>query len=302
VASYPISDGPHNHAWKSLLGYAFAVIDEVMREHKVPFPIRIGGGSMLLRRYGHRRSKDLDLFVTDARLVKWCSPRFNETAADLFPDYGEDAVTTKLIMGVQEIDIIAANPIVEEDGTEAAVFDGRQVLVERPREILAKKVVYRGRQFQPRDVFDLGCIAEAEPEEIGAIVPWLSLVHVIDLEARLTELEPVLQRDIARTVEPYPEFSTVCDSCMTIAKEVVASWKASIEPGVEAPPRPPDHRIVYSRDGRTVVVKNVGAFGRAHQISNPLGPAIASVDGPPKWYIDGKELTEAEWRQKTAQS
>jgi hypothetical protein len=52
------------------------------------------------------------LFVTEVKLVKWCSPRFNETAADLFPDYGENAVTTKLIIGMQEIDIIAANSII----------------------------------------------------------------------------------------------------------------------------------------------------------------------------------------------
>jgi len=298
VASYPISDGPHNEAWKSLLGYSFAVIDEVIRDHEVPFPIQMGGGSMLLRRYGHRKSKDLDLFVTDARLVKWCSPRFNETAADLFPEYGEDAVTTKLIIGMQEIDIIAASPIVEEDATEDAVFKGRQVLVERPREILAKKVVYRGRQFQPRDVFDLACIAEAEPEEIGALLPWLSRAHVVDIEARLTELEPALQRELTQKVEPYPEFSHVCDSCLSIAKEVVASWKAGIKPAVEAPPHPSDHRIIYSRNGRTVVVKNVDSIGRAYQISNPLGPAIVSVDAAPKWYIDGIELTEVEWRSR----
>lgn len=298
MASYPISDGPHNDAWKSLLGYSFAVIDEVIRDHEVPFPIQIGGGSMLLRRYGHRKSKDLDLFVTDARLVRWCSPRFNETAADLFPEYGEDAVTTRLIIGMQEIDIIAANPIVEDDATEDVVIDGRQVLVERPREILAKKVVYRGRQFQPRDVFDLACIAEAEPEEIGAVLPWLSLAHVMDIEARLLELEPVLQRELAQKVESYPEFSPLCDSCMSIAKEVAASWKAGLKPAVEAPLYPPDHRILYSRNGRTVVVKNVDPIGRAYQISNPLGPAVVSVDAAPKWYIDGVELTESEWRRK----
>ncbi len=60
MASYPISDGPHNDEWKSLLRYSFAVVDEVIREHNLSFPIQIGGGSMLLRRYGHRKSKDRD--------------------------------------------------------------------------------------------------------------------------------------------------------------------------------------------------------------------------------------------------
>ena len=67
MVSFPVTDGPHNDAWKSLLRPCFAVIDEVIRDHGVAFPIQIGGGSMLLRRYRHRKSKDLDLFVTDIR-------------------------------------------------------------------------------------------------------------------------------------------------------------------------------------------------------------------------------------------
>jgi hypothetical protein len=114
---YPVDDGPHNDAWKELLPSCFSVVDEVVRERKVEFPIRIGGGSMLLRRYRHRKSRDLDLFVTDAQLVRWCSPRFNEAAADLFPDYGEEAAAVKLVTGMQEIDIIAAAPIIFDGAT-----------------------------------------------------------------------------------------------------------------------------------------------------------------------------------------
>jgi len=189
---------------------------------------------------------------------------------------------------MQEIDIVAAVPIVEENATEEIVFNGRQVLVERPREILAKKVVYRGRQFQPRDVFDMACIAKAEPEEIGAVLPWISLAHVTDLEARLAELASTIHKEIALKVEPYPAFSHVCDTCLNIAKDVVASWKACMKPAVEVPPHPAGYRTAYSKDGRTVVIKNIDAMGRAHQISNPLGPAIVSTDSGPKWYIDGR--------------
>ncbi len=299
MASYPISDGPHNDAWKSLLGFGFAVIDEVIVKHNVPFPIQIGGGSMLLRRYGHRKSKNLDLFVTETRLARWCSPRFNDTAADLFPDYGEDAVTTKLMIGMQEIDIISASPIVEDDATEEIMLNGRPVLVERPREILAKKVAYRGRQFQPRDVFDMACIAQTEPEEIGAIMPWLSIAHVTDLEARLNEMGPIIHKEIALKVEAYPAFSHLCDTCLGVAKDVVGAWKALIKPAVQPPPYPEGYRVAYSKDGRTVVIKNVDAVGRANRISNPLGPAIVSIDQGPRWYIDGEELSESAWLHRT---
>jgi hypothetical protein len=86
----PVDDGPHNDAWMELLPPCFRGIDEVVRERKVEFSMRIGDGSMLLRRYRHsKESRPLPL-VTDAQLVRWCSPCFNETAAGLFPGYGEE--------------------------------------------------------------------------------------------------------------------------------------------------------------------------------------------------------------------
>lgn len=296
MPSYPIPDGPHNDPWKQLLVPCFAVIDEVVAERSVEFPIQIGGGSMLLRRYGHRKSKDLDLFVTDARLVRWCSPRFNEAAAELFPDYGEEATAVKLVLGMQEIDIIAVAPVILEGATELVMLGGRQVLVERPREILAKKIVYRGRLFQPRDVFDLACVAVAEPEEVAAILPWLSPTHVADLQARIEELEPVLRTELADKVEPYPEFEAVRDGCLEIVRALAKVWAKDLSPGVETPPYPPGYRAVYSRDGKTVVIRQPDpATGRCEKLGNTMGPASVGPDGA-KWFIGGEELTEGEWR------
>jgi hypothetical protein len=273
------------------------VIDAVQAEHGVEFPIQIGGGSMLLRRYGHRKSKDLDLFVTDVRLVRWCSPRFNDVAADLFPDYGEEATAVKLITGMQEIDIISVAPVIMENATETVVMGGRQVLVERPREILAKKVVYRGRLFQPRDVFDLACVAHAEPEEVASILPWLSATHLKDLQARLQEIEPILGKELRQKVEAYPEFEVILDVCLDVARAIVQTWNDSLVPVVDTPAHPEDHRAIYSRDGKTVVIKERDpSTGRLAAISNPLGPAMMTPEGP-KWFIHGKELSEEEWNR-----
>jgi hypothetical protein len=227
MASFPVPDGPHNDAWKALLQQFFPVIDEVTATRSVTFPIQIGGGSMLLKRCRHRRSRDLDLFVTDARLVRWCSPRVNAAAADLFPDYAEEALATKLIVGMQEIDIIVAAPVIEDDHAESVTLFGRDVLVERRREILAKKLIYRGRRLQPRDLFDIACVARAEPSEVAAITPWLSLAQLEAVQARLTELEPVAARDLARGLDPYPEFATLRADCLDIVRDVVDGWRST---------------------------------------------------------------------------
>ncbi len=196
---------------------------------------------------------------------------------------------------MQEIDIIAVAPVILDDATEQAVLGGRQVLVERPREILAKKIVYRGRLFQPRDVFDLACVARAEPEEVAAVLPWLSLTHVADLEARLEEIEPMLGAELFAKVEPYPEFETVRGLCLDIVRGVVRTWRENLTPGVAAPPHPPGCRAIYSRDGNSVVIKELNpATGRYETIGNTLGPAVVGPDGA-QWYIGGERLTEEMW-------
>jgi hypothetical protein len=52
------------------------------------------------------------------------------------------------------------------------------VLVELPSEIVAKRIVYRGRSFEARDVFDLACVAWAEPAEIAAVLAGLTSGHL----------------------------------------------------------------------------------------------------------------------------
>ncbi|WP_207459679.1 nucleotidyl transferase AbiEii/AbiGii toxin family protein [Azospirillum sp. SYSU D00513] len=297
MPSYPVPDGPHNDDWKSLLAYLFPVVGEVVQRHGLPFPIQIGGGSMLLRRYRHRKSRDLDVFVTDARLVRLCSPRINEAAADIFVDYGEEASAVKLVLGMQEIDIIAVAPVITDEATEEAVLKGRDILIERPREILAKKVVYRGRTFQPRDVFDLACIAVEEPEEVAAILPWLSPTHLDDLAVRLDEIEPILDRELADKVEAYPDFQPVIGKCLDITRGVLATWKEELTPKVQAPPHPQHtHRAIYSRDGSTVVIKERNPeTQRFERIGNTLGPAKVAPEGVSYW-LAGIEMPEAEWR------
>lgn len=254
---------------------------------------------MLLRRYKHRKSRDLDLFVTDAQLVRWCSPRFNETAADLFPDYGEEAAAVKLIIGMQEIDIIAAAPIIIEGAVEEVELGGRNVLVELPREIIAKKVVYRGRTFQTRDVFDLACVATAEPDEIAAVLTGLTPAHLDDLEARLLEIEPVIKKELSDKVEAYPEFAPVVAACHEIARRVAQTWREALAPKIEVPPFPRDtHRAIFSKDGRTVVIREWdSALSRFDKIGNVLGPAKVGPNGS-IFMIGGVAMPPDVWEKR----
>ncbi len=61
---------------------------------------------------------------------------------------------------IGEIDFICA-PSLTKDPTSRFTVRGIEVDLETPGEIIAKKVHYRGSSLQPRDMFDIACIAKA---------------------------------------------------------------------------------------------------------------------------------------------
>jgi hypothetical protein len=124
------------------------------------------------------------------------------------------------------------------------------------------------------------------------------MTHLDDLDARLAEIEPVLGKDLAEKVDPYPEFAAIRGQCLDLARGVVGTWREMLTPKVIVPPYPAgSHRAIFSRDGLTVVIKEWDAgTSRTDKIGNPLGPAMVGPDGA-AYLIGGVRMTEAEWRR-----
>ena len=71
----------------------------------------------------------------------------------------------KLTFGnVGEIDFICCASITERPANRVTVW-AREVLLETPGEIIAKKIYYRGSRLQPRDMFDLAAVVTREGED-----------------------------------------------------------------------------------------------------------------------------------------
>jgi hypothetical protein len=47
------------------------------------------------------------------------------------------------------------------------------------------------------------------------------------VQARLTELEPVAARDLARGLDPYPEFAALRADCLDFVRNVVDGWRSA---------------------------------------------------------------------------
>jgi hypothetical protein len=181
--------------WETLFRKALELMDSAR-----PFGLftqwTFGGGTVLMRRHGHRFSKDIDIFVPDPQYLGFVSPRLNDTAATMTGDYIEAAESLKLRFAEGEIDFISAGPLTTVPTTPERIL-GRTVEVETSTEIIAKKVWHRGANFKARDVLDLAMVAEREPGALREIRPVLRGRRDVIL-TRLEENDRQLRADFAQ--------------------------------------------------------------------------------------------------------
>jgi predicted nucleotidyltransferase component of viral defense system len=155
-------------AWTGLLGHAFKLIDDIHSNGiKDPF-WTFGGGTVLMLRYQHRMSKDIDIFVPDPQYLGFVSPRLSDIAEEISNDYVEGNGFVKLIRPEGEIDFVAS-PNLTDSPFEVWQLLGRKVRVETAAEIVAKKLWHRGDRVTARDLFDLSLVIEREPQHLRAV-------------------------------------------------------------------------------------------------------------------------------------
>ena len=154
-------------AWQSLFPRALALIDDISRYGGIANPFwTLGGGTVLMFRYRHRLSKDIDIFVPDPQYLGFVTPRLSDTAADMTEDYTEQpGMIVKLQFEEGEVDFVSA-PNLLDDAWDTWDIGGRAVKVETAAEIIAKKMYHRGDRATARDLFDLALVIEREPQQL----------------------------------------------------------------------------------------------------------------------------------------
>ena len=147
INSPVLPEGP----WQSLLSHAFQLLDDMQLHSGVANPFwTLGGGTVLMLRYAHRQSKDIDIFVPDPQYLGYVSPRLSDVAAEVSEDYVEAAGYVKLIRPEGEIDFVAASNLTNSP-YEIWHILGREIKVETSAEIVAKKLWHRGHTATARD-------------------------------------------------------------------------------------------------------------------------------------------------------
>ena len=209
--------------WESLFAKALTVIAEIAKYGRADPFWTFGGGTVLMLRYGHRFSKDIDIFVPDPQSLGYVSPRLSDVAESLTTDYVESAGYVKLYLPEGEIDFVAA-PNLTAPGFGLETIMGQRVRVETSIEIIAKKMWHRGDRITGRDIFDFALIAEHEPEGLMAAAPIMTR-HADALFHQLADRYEPLKRqfEAVDAIRYRPDFDAAC----AVMKDMLRAMRAA---------------------------------------------------------------------------
>jgi hypothetical protein len=189
-------DDPRLTLWETLFRHALDIIDEAARAGQRLGDWTFGGGTVLMRRYHHRVSKDVDIFVPDPQWLGYLTPRLNPVAEEMTGEYVEQAGLLKLYFPQGELDFVVAAPLTPSPWLPEPIM-GRRIRVESSAEIVAKKLKHRGAELKARDLFDLAVVIEREPESLPILAPILAEQKSVVLQ-RLVDREAALREDFAQ--------------------------------------------------------------------------------------------------------
>lgn len=198
--------------WQGLLQHAYSLIDEIAA-HGIQNPFwTFGGGTVLMLRFRHRMSKDIDIFVPDPQYLGYVSPRLSDVAEAVSDKYVEGPGYVKLLRPEGEIDFVAS-PNLTKNSFEMWELLGRQIKVETPAEIVAKKLWHRGDRATARDLFDLALVIAREPLALATASPFLTR-HRNEFLQQVDQRKAVLkaQFEAIDTLDYQPSYEHAAES------------------------------------------------------------------------------------------
>lgn len=195
-------------SWQLLLASTVAIFND-LKSRDLGLPdVVFGGGTVLMFRFEHRLSKDIDFFLNDVQWLSFLTPRLNDAIAAMVEGYEEQANSIKLILPAGDIDFVAAGAVTDAKPIEKLDFQGYSFPLETTEEILAKKLLYRPESFKPRDVFDLAVAVEMDPKSAARAVVASASKHDV-LTLRLEHLSRLGEAELGRDIWPIGDFSRI---------------------------------------------------------------------------------------------
>jgi len=213
---------PSPSRWGDLFDVAVSIIDQANAQGLVVDRWTLGGGTALMLQINHRESHDIDLFVDDPQLLALLNPETQGFDLHLRPSgYRSDGTQALKVVfdGVGEIDFICSPLLTRLVGSQ--FVRGRQVTLEDPREIIAKKIFHRGWNLQPRDMFDIAAVCQHFGEDylVDALVPFgKSAVQALGVT---NAFDRGLVGAILANLTVYDEFKGIISQAQSVTAKVL---------------------------------------------------------------------------------
>lgn len=186
---------------KTLFQRAYRIIDSVESLGAQKMKWILGGETALALYFQHRKSHNLDIVIFDAQYLVFLTPRKNPITAKETDDYEEHSNYVKLRFGEYEINFIVAHTLTDLPPRKMCLF-GRDIKLDSPAEILAKKIFYGASSINGRDLFDIVFAIQAKPELSILLSEFICLKKSL-LEARLSLNHEALEAQYNTFREKY---------------------------------------------------------------------------------------------------
>ena len=223
---------PNPSRWEELFNIACEIID-LAGGDSIVAPWSFGGGTALMLQIDHRESHDIDIFIDDPQVLPLLNPETQGYELSLNASAYDTDGTRSLKLSfaeIGEIDFICCGHLTENPTSTTEVL-GRQVELETPAEIIAKKVFYRGGMIQPRDMFDIAAAIRHGDEDAleQALIPYADKCAIAkESAARMSPQLAVAGMKSLQNIRPrYRDLPET-------AQQQVIEFLARIEP---APPQ-----------------------------------------------------------------
>src|SRR5260370_1833601 len=207
-------------SWKQILASAVAIFDDLEGKGFGSPDVVIGGGTVLMFRFEHRLSKDIDFFMHDVQWWSLLTPRRNDSPAEMSMNYLEQGSGLKLVLPHGDIDLVVSGPVTDAEAIDRLEFMGHTFLLEATEEILAKKLFYRAARFQPRDVFDFVVAVESDRESATRALAAAASNQDL-LTRRLEQLSQLPVGKLAEGILPIGDFSRVVPGMIEAARRFI---------------------------------------------------------------------------------
>lgn len=217
--------------WRVLLDLALPAIQHVFpnaRKSGREPDWTLGGGTALAMTLEHRISYDIDIFVKGEslrRFVPGSQPGANPHALAISSKFQWPGHYVKFERPEGEVDFLSS-ALLTESGFVPYAYKGHEISIEKPEEIIIKKIRYRAARFTPRDVFDL--VSAERGYGYGGIAKAIA-TYTPDLINDLADVISNLRYPGNATIAPTPEFEDVLKTGKEEALVIVENARRMVD-------------------------------------------------------------------------